>query len=89
MSRPDHVTEADAPEAVQQSLSPSAPGLPPESGVPVDLPQVAPVAAPSTRLLVLVGTGSALLFSALTVAVARHASIVTTVDLPLHSWVLV
>lgn len=74
---------------VQDALSPSAPGLPPESGVAIDLGQVAPDAAPPTRLLVAVGVGSAVLFAALTASVVMEVSAVSAADIQLHSWVLV
>lgn len=80
--------QGSVPAAVQGTLSPSAPGLPPESAVAVDLDQVAPDASPSTRWLVLLGAGSAVLFATLTAAVVQHASQVSSTDLPLHFWVL-
>ena len=75
--------------SVQEVLSPSAPGLPPESGVAVDLSQVAPDMGPSTRFLVILGAGTALLFGALTASVVQHANAVSSADLQLHSWVLI
>ncbi|MDO8308669.1 MAG: phosphatase PAP2 family protein [Actinomycetota bacterium] len=78
-----------APSSLQDTLSPSAPGLPPESGVAVDLRQVVPDAAPSTGFLVILGAGTTLLFAALTVSVVQHTSAVSAADLQLHSWALV
>jgi len=80
--------QGHAAEAAEQALSPSAPGLPPESVAPIDLPQVAPAGSTSTRWLLLVGTGSALAFATLTAAVVRHAGPVTSVDIQLHFWAL-
>lgn len=80
--------QGGAPGSLQETLSPSAPGQPPESGVAVDLRQVAPDATPSTRLLVILGAGTTLLFAALTVSVVQHTSAVSSADLELHSWAL-
>lgn len=74
--------------SVQEALSPSAPGLPPESVVAVDLRQVVPDASASPRFLVILGAGTALLFAALTVSVVQQAGAVTTADIQLHSWAL-
>lgn len=80
--------QGQAAVAVEGTLSPSAPGLPPESLAPIDLTQVAPPGFPSTRWLLVVGTCSALAFASLTVAVARHAGPVSAADLQIHFWVL-
>lgn len=81
-------TQRHAPGPVQQAVSPSAPGLPPESGVAVDLRQVVPDGTAATPLLVILGAGATLAFVALTASVLLDASAVASADLDVHSWVL-
>lgn len=73
---------------VLETLLPTAPGLPPQSGVPIDLAEVSPRLGSHLMFIVVVGAGSALLFAALTLSVVRHAGLVVAADLQLHSLVL-
>jgi len=57
-----------------------------ESLAPVDS---IPASTSSEQVLLALGTGSALLFGGLTIAVARHVPDVRAADLHIHLWVLV
>jgi undecaprenyl-diphosphatase len=81
--------QGNAPGSAEEMLSPSAPGLPPGSVVAVDLHQVVPDVVSSTRLLVIVGAGTSLLLAAMTASAVAHASVLSTIDLQVHSWILV
>ena len=82
MSEPSTVVAA-----VEEVVSPTAPGLPPESATPVDLPEVAPKVRAGHGLLLL-GIITALAFAALTVAVAMHSLLTGTFDGNLHAWII-
>ena len=89
----DRVHGAEKPaevvaKAVQEAVSPTAPGQPTEDAVVVDLPQVVPPSTAPVNGLLGLGAGCGVLFVALAVAVGAHAAPVGTVDGTVHLWVL-
>ena len=81
--------QGDGRGAVREALPPPASGLPPDPGFAIDLDQVEPAGDSGTRLMLIVGIGSAPLLAPLTAAVVQHSSVVSAADIRLHSWVLV
>jgi membrane-associated phospholipid phosphatase len=75
-------------EAIQKTISPTAPGQSDSSGVVVDLAQVVPPTTSTISRLTWIGIGSGVLFMTLSVGIARHGALIQNLDNHIHHWVV-
>jgi membrane-associated phospholipid phosphatase len=88
-SETDRSTSAEqmpVTDAIKETLSPTAPGQPEDSGVVVDLSQVVPGTTPAISGVSWIGICAAFLFATLAVFVARHTNAIQTFDGHMHTW---
>lgn len=83
-------SDAEAPTvaAARDAVSLTAPGHSDESGVVVDLPDVAPPATTGPASLLALGLGAGAVVALLTAAVAARSPALQHVDDQVHAWVL-